>query len=150
MLMTSKWTVTKKIEQLKWLHRLVLLDRMSLHRMRNIPPCFTLQGRSAFISPHQNANRSHQTILPQTKPLAIKDKSCLNPKNTLEKNMRWLLLLLLFCLETSCIFVEGQIINEPEDVVVTSKMYQYLPEYPCHVVNVTEPERTTSHCTHSS
>ncbi|MBP6918187.1 MAG: hypothetical protein KBB94_04685 [Legionellaceae bacterium] len=42
--------------------------------------------------------------------------------------MRWIILLPLSCLLTSCIFVEGQIIEEPKDVVVSPQAYQYLPD----------------------
>ena len=59
--------------------------------------------------------------------------------------MRWIILVPLSCLLTSCIFVEGQIIEEPKDVVVSPQAYQYLPDS-CQSVEVSKAERTVRHC----
>ncbi len=59
--------------------------------------------------------------------------------------MRSLLLMPMIVVLTSCIYTEGQIINEPEDIVVSSKVYQYSPWNPCGSVDVTRPERV-NHC----
>lgn len=60
--------------------------------------------------------------------------------------MRCIILLPLFGLLTSCIFVEGSIIEEPKDVVVSRQAYQFTPDYPCQSVDVTGAERETHHC----
>ncbi len=59
--------------------------------------------------------------------------------------MKWIILLPLSCVLTSCIFVEGQIIEEPKDVVVSSQAYQYLPDS-CQSAEVSKEERTVRHC----
>ncbi len=55
--------------------------------------------------------------------------------------MRWIILSPLFLLITSCIIAEGTIIEEPEDVVVSPKMYQFTPDYPCQSMDVTKPKQ---------
>lgn len=63
--------------------------------------------------------------------------------------MRWIMLLPLSCLLTSCIFVEGQIIEEPKDVVVSSNAYQLTPDFPCQQsLDVTKAECIDHHCAH--
>lgn len=61
--------------------------------------------------------------------------------------MRWIFLIPLIALITSCILAEGSIVEEPEDVVIAPQMYQFKPEYPCQSVPVTKPERNVN-CPH--
>ncbi|PJD92867.1 MAG: hypothetical protein CK424_04655 [Legionella sp.] len=58
--------------------------------------------------------------------------------------MRSIILLPMIALLSSCIYTEGQIINEPEDVVVSSKVYKYTPWYPCGSPDITQPERSVN------
>lgn len=51
--------------------------------------------------------------------------------------MRWLILIPLFFLNPSCIYTEGSIIREPEDVIVSSKAYQLTPWHACQHTDVT-------------
>ncbi|MCR9192571.1 MAG: hypothetical protein NXI01_07915 [Gammaproteobacteria bacterium] len=57
--------------------------------------------------------------------------------------MRWLILTPVLFLLCSCIYTEGEIIEEPEDIAVSPKIYKYTPGYPCRSTNVTDPKRTT-------
>lgn len=57
--------------------------------------------------------------------------------------MRWIILGPLICLITSCIYAEGTIIEEPEDVVVKQRRLGCH----CQSIEVTEPikiERTSN------
>lgn len=56
--------------------------------------------------------------------------------------MRWIALSPLFFLITSCIYTEGQVIREPEDVVIPAQIYQFTPNYPCQNTIVTKPQQT--------
>lgn len=60
--------------------------------------------------------------------------------------MQWIILLFLGCLLTSCIFVEGQIIEEPKDVVISRQAYQLTPDFPCQSEDVTQAERIKYQC----
>ena len=64
----------------------------------------------------------------------------------MEKHMRWIGLLAISCLLSACIFVEGQIIEEPEDVVISPHLYQYIPDYPCQSTSVTAETRLVKRC----
>lgn len=58
--------------------------------------------------------------------------------------MKWIPLTSLCFLLSSCIYTEGQIIREPEDVVISSKAYQLTPWYPCHSMDITNAERQST------
>jgi hypothetical protein len=60
--------------------------------------------------------------------------------------MKWLQLTPLFALLTSCIFTEGQIIEEPKDIVIPPSAYYFTPNYPCNSTDVTQAEKQTHHC----
>ncbi|MDP3562219.1 MAG: hypothetical protein Q8R83_08600 [Legionellaceae bacterium] len=52
--------------------------------------------------------------------------------------MKWIAISPLFFLLTSCIFTEGTMIVEPEDIAVTPQAYQFAPFTQCGVVDVTD------------
>ncbi|MCX7090791.1 MAG: hypothetical protein NTU48_05010 [Legionellales bacterium] len=57
--------------------------------------------------------------------------------------MRWIILGPLICLITSCIYAEGTVIEEPEDIVVKPRKLGC----PCQSIEVTQPKKIerTSH-----
>lgn len=55
--------------------------------------------------------------------------------------MRWITLTPLLLLLSACIYTEGSLITEPQDIVVSPKVYQLTPWYPCHATDVTAAER---------
>lgn len=63
--------------------------------------------------------------------------------------MRWMLMTPLCCLLSACIFVEGQIIQEPKDIVIPASAYQFPLKYPCHSLDVTQAECMDHHCGHT-
>jgi hypothetical protein len=56
--------------------------------------------------------------------------------------MRWISLVPLIILLSGCIYTEGTFITEPEDVVVSPKVYQLTPWYPCQSTNVSQAKCT--------
>ncbi|MDP3706116.1 MAG: hypothetical protein Q8R24_09440 [Legionellaceae bacterium] len=52
--------------------------------------------------------------------------------------MKWITILPVIFLLTSCIYTEGTPIIEPRDVVVTPQVYQFAPWEQCGIVDVTE------------
>lgn len=54
--------------------------------------------------------------------------------------MRWISLVPLMILLSGCIYTEGTFITEPEDVLVSPKVYRLTPWYPCQSTDVSEPE----------
>ena len=59
--------------------------------------------------------------------------------------MRGIILIPVVCILTSCIYVEGQIIKEPEDVVVPPQVYQFNADDLCQNMDVSQPQRV-AHC----
>lgn len=54
--------------------------------------------------------------------------------------MKWILTIPIVLLLSSCLFVEGQIIEEPEDVVVTSSVEKFAVWDKCGLVDVTKAD----------
>ncbi len=54
--------------------------------------------------------------------------------------MRWISLVPLIILLSGCIYTEGTFIKEPEDVVVSPKVYRLTPWYPCQSIDVSQPK----------
>lgn len=54
--------------------------------------------------------------------------------------MKWLLPLLLLILLSSCLYIEGAVIEEPKDVVVDNSLSRFAVWEKCGLIDVSNPD----------